>query len=77
MANAAVFPVPVCACAMTSLPSIINGIAASWTGVGSLNPISSIDFIIRGSIFNDPKSSFMYYHANRESDNTPNLKHLP
>ncbi len=34
MANAAVFPVPVCAHPMTSLPDKTNGMACSWIGVG-------------------------------------------
>ena len=34
--KAAVLPVPVCAPASTSRPSRITGIAAAWTGVGSV-----------------------------------------
>jgi len=35
--DASVLPVPVCAVASTSLPSIALGIAAAWTGVGVAN----------------------------------------
>jgi hypothetical protein len=40
--NAAVLPVPVCACPTISLPSKITGIACCWIGLGSLKPASSI-----------------------------------
>ena len=39
-ANAAVLPVPVCACPMTSLPCMISGIAASCIGKGCSNLFS-------------------------------------
>src|SRR5277367_3797964 len=35
--NASVLPVPVCAVATTSRPSISGGIACAWTGVGVTN----------------------------------------
>ena len=38
----AVFPVPVCACPITSTPDITTGIAWLWIGVASSNPISLI-----------------------------------
>jgi hypothetical protein len=38
--NAAVFPVPVCACPITSLPFKISGIQYSWIGKGLSIPIS-------------------------------------
>jgi hypothetical protein len=39
--NAAVFPVPVCAQAIKSLPAKITGIAFSWIGVGLSKPMAS------------------------------------
>ena len=42
--NAAVLPVPVCACPTISLPAKITGIACSCIGLGSLKPASSIAF---------------------------------
>ncbi len=35
MANAAVFPVPVCAWPIRSRPASIGGIVFSWIGVGA------------------------------------------
>src|SRR5450631_4525977 len=37
IANARVLPVPVCAVATTSRPSMSGGIACAWTGVGVTN----------------------------------------
>ncbi len=42
--KAAVFPVPVCACATISFPAKIRGIACSCTGLGSLKPASLTAF---------------------------------
>src|SRR5690606_25899300 len=41
-ANAAVFPVPVCAAAQTSAPRRTAGMDADWTGVGCSYPFSAI-----------------------------------
>ncbi len=38
MRNAAVFPVPVCACAATSFPARRSGSVAACTGVARTNP---------------------------------------
>jgi len=38
MAKAAVLPVPVWACPVTSLPAIIKGIIPRWMGVGWVYP---------------------------------------
>jgi len=38
IANVAVFPVPDCACAITSFPEIIGLIAFCWIGLGFSNP---------------------------------------
>ena len=40
--KAAVLPVPVCACPITSFPSKANGIVCSWIGVASSKPERSI-----------------------------------
>ena len=42
--NAAVFPVPVCAWAVTSRPAWMRGMASAWMGEGSSKPISSMAF---------------------------------
>ena len=44
--NAAVFPVPVCACPTTSLPLIRTGMVFPWMGVGSSKPIAEMAFNI-------------------------------
>ena len=58
MPNAAVFPVPVCACPITSCPSIKAGIALACIGVASSNPISVMPRIITGNISNS--SNFIF-----------------
>src|SRR4029453_5367828 len=42
--NAAVFPLPVCADAITSRPSSAGGIASAWMGVGRTKPSSLMAF---------------------------------
>ena len=37
---------PVCACAVTSRPACIRGMASAWMGVGSSKPIVSMAFAI-------------------------------
>ncbi len=49
--NATVFPEPVFACPMTSLPFISGPMALSWMGVGFLNPIPSTPLLQGGSSF--------------------------
>ncbi len=45
MPKAAVLPVPVCACPMTSLPSRSGGMESACMGVGSSKPISETALI--------------------------------
>jgi len=40
-AKAAVFPVPVCARPITSLPAIASGMNAAWMGVGLSYPAAA------------------------------------
>ena len=51
MANAAVFPVPVCAQPNISFPTNSAGIAFACIGVGLTYPFSSIAFKIDSVIF--------------------------
>jgi hypothetical protein len=46
-------PVPVWACAMTSLPAMSNGMVSSCTGVGSMKPIFVIARITFSSILSE------------------------
>src|SRR5258705_13022044 len=55
MANAAVFPVPVCAWAKRSRPAWRIGMARVWTGVGAMKPRSSIAREMSGWIASSPK----------------------
>src|SRR5712692_3591673 len=55
IANAAVFPVPVCACAKRSRPAWRTGMARVWTGVGAMKPSSSMAREMSGWIASSPK----------------------
>src|SRR3989442_2846203 len=55
MANAAVFPVPVCAWAKRSRPAWRIGMARVWTGVGAMKPSSSMAREMSGWIASSPK----------------------
>src|SRR5713101_4129698 len=55
MANAAVFPVPVCAWAKRSRPAWRTGMARVWTGVGAMKPSSSMAREMSGWIASSPK----------------------
>src|SRR6266571_5671514 len=55
IANAAVFPVPVWACAKRSRPAWRTGMARVWTGVGAMKPSSSIAREMSGWIASSPK----------------------
>src|SRR6266568_5481526 len=55
IANAAVFPVPVCACAKRSRPACKTGMARVWTGVGAMKPSSSMAREMSGWIASSPK----------------------
>ena len=57
--NAAVFPVPVCACAMISLPSRIIGIASACTGLGSAKPALFIAWL--SSSLRLKSSNFIFF----------------
>lgn len=56
IANAAVFPVPVCAQPRRSNPQRTIGIAFSWIGVGVVYPSSSRAFRIGGMSWSSEKS---------------------
>src|SRR3954462_1974825 len=55
IANAAVLPVPVWACASRSLPSRSTGIASCCTGAGAMKPRSSLARATSGWISSAPK----------------------
>src|SRR5438093_1972421 len=55
MANAAVFPVPVCAWAKRARPAWRTGMAMVWTGVGAMKPSSSMAREMSGWIASSPK----------------------
>ena len=59
--NDAVFPVPVCACPITSEPLSTAGIAWLCIGVASSNPISFIALIICGVRFNSSNFTVSIY----------------
>jgi len=58
--NAAVLPVPVCACPIISFPSSITGIAAFWIGDIYSNPISETALNIFSS---RPESSYLTFSS--------------
>jgi len=53
--NAAVFPLPVCASPMMSLPSSAAGIASTWIPVGFLNPSWAHDLHSSGEMPREAK----------------------
>ena len=53
--NAAVFPVPVWADAITSLPWSTSGIVWAWIGVGDIYPDSFIDLTVSAQSFSCSK----------------------
>src|SRR5438552_8314897 len=55
IAKAAVLPVPVCALAKRSRPACRTGMARVWTGVGAMNPSSSMAREMSGWIASSPK----------------------
>src|SRR5437870_3976607 len=63
IANAAVFPVPVCACAKRSRPERRIGMAWACTGVGAMKPSSSIAFATSGWISSSPKDAVSFTRA--------------
>src|SRR3954453_13541821 len=58
--NARVLPVPVCAVATTSRPSMRGGMACAWTGVGVTNSFLARLFRNAEQRFNSEKSFIDY-----------------
>src|SRR6266581_1118521 len=58
--NAAVFPLPVCAQAITSRPRRAGGMASAWIGVARTNPSSLIALTTAGFRFSCVKGTTHY-----------------